>query len=293
MENMNLNKEMQEVLATVPNLGYRSEALATEDMGMYLEKIGGFFTRKIDDIKSAFGSNTERLDNVSKKDMTEHVKTILKLQKDFISIKEKVGFTKVLHVETPVMLGQKVSMLEIITNIKPLINDIDKNLLKDIDDVDTVVSKMIADVEHRKSIKITNKFKDIGKRDSEILSVMDSIIDKNGTKDRLPMKNVISNISSIETVLSELKELNGIFTYNKVIKVKESIKKLYEKTDTLHELLNESEDFGTTSKAAINELAYGLENIAKYITESITVFYVLNQTTDNVKAMIKLLQRFE
>jgi len=292
MENMNLNKELQEVLSTVPNLGYRSDALATEDMGMYINKVGDFFTNKIVEIKSLFGSSAERLDKIDKKDISEHIKSILKLQKDFTTIKEKVEYATVRNVETPVMLGQQVGMLDIVTKLKPLVAEINKSLLKDIDNVDTVVSKMIADVEHRKSVRINNKFNDIDKREDAITRAVNEIIGANGTKDRLPIKEVIPNISSIEGLLNDLKELNGAFDYKHIVLVKAAVKKLYEKAETLHETLTD-EELGMVSKGSLNELAYGLESLAKYITNSVTVFYILNQTTDNVKAMIKILQRFE
>ena len=292
MNEVNVNKELHEVLATIPNLGYRSDALATEDMGVYINKIGDFFTNKIPKITSLLGISSERLGKIDKKDISEQVKSLLKAQKDYQGIKDTVDYATVRNVETPVMLGQQITMIDIVTKLKPLIDDIKTHLLKDIDSIDTVVSKMIGDIQHRKSAKIKNKFNDIDQRDQVIITAINEIINPSGTKDRLPIKDVTSNISSLGDLLTGLQELNLQYTYKEILLVKAAIKKLYDKTETLYEILTDT-DLDVVSKGSLNELSYGLEYMAQYITSSITVFYILNQTTDNTKAMIKLLQRFK
>lgn len=294
MTSVNLNKEVQSILTTIPNLGYRSEALATEDMGLYIKKVGNFFTSRLAEIQDLFSVSSNRLSKVDKKDISEQMKTILKLQTQFAAMQSKVDYSTVRNVETPVMLGQRLNVLDIVTKLNSIITEINKHLLQDIDNVDTIVSKMIADAQHRKTIHITNKFEDIGNRSSAVAEVIDAAIDPNGTLDRMPIGQVIPNIASIKDILEGLKELNGMFTYKQILLVKKAVIKLSDKVETLYDVLaSDFDETITVSKGSLNEVSYGLENLAKYVTNSVTIFYILNQTSDNVKVMIELLKRFE
>lgn len=283
----NIKRELDTVLADIPNLTFRAGSLATEDFGMYVSKVSSFFTDKVKVVSEIFSKNESRLNLVDKKAMSVQLKDNLDMAKDAKTIVSKVKYDEIKNIETPVILGIKVNYIEVVNSMKPIIKLIDSKLISTLDQVDTNISKMISDNDYRKGFKnITT----IPKDSDAMLKFVGDIIDPNGTLDRLPIKLVIPNITSLTLLTDTLIELDKAYSYEKVMKVKELVKKLSSKADTLYEVLQD-EDLDPISKSSIQKIAIELEESAKLVTNSISVFYVLKQLTGTTKGLIKILNR--
>ena len=157
--NDNLHVELNIALKAIPKLAERTELMCSnESVGSFVSGISGYVTEKIKDISTSFSINSDRLGKVDKKDLSEQAKELTNLKKDIISILKDVKFQDVDNRETPVTLGLKVDLLTMVNKIDAVIKTIATDLEESIDEIDTVVSNMLANADYRKRLKPGKKF---------------------------------------------------------------------------------------------------------------------------------------
>lgn len=288
--NDNLGKELQIAMGSIPKLTERTEMLCTEDAGSFVSGISSYVTEKIKDISTSFSINSDRLGKVSKKDLSEQAKELSDLKKDIASILKDVKFQTVDMRETPVTLGLKVDLLTMVNKIDGVIKTISEDLDGSIDEIDTIVSNMLANADYRKRLKPGKKFDKMRTTVHQIDEVVEELIDPNGTKDRLAIGKVIPNLNSLNTIHERLRTQNNLFTFKDIKSIKDRVSVLNQKVDSLYTLFSEDENELKVSKESITELAWALESLAEYVTKSITVFYLLNQANSMTVNAVKIIK---
>ena len=288
--NDNLHKELNIALIAIPKLAERTAMLCTEDAGSFVSGISSYVTEKIKDISTSFSINSDRLGSVDKKDLSEQAKELVNLKKDIISILKDVKFQDIDMRETPITLGLKVDLLTMVNKIDGVIKVIATDLEESIDEIDTVVSNMLANADYRKRLKPGKKFTKLYTTIATMDSLIEDVIDPNGTKDRLAIGKVIPNLNSLNTVYERLRVQNNLFTYKDIKSIKNRVSVLNQKVDSLYQLFSEDENELKVSKESITELAWALESLAEYVTKSITVFYLLNQANSMCVNVVKIIK---
>lgn len=287
----NVLKEYALAIESLPNLKERVDMLesSNESMGAVFNSVSGFITSKFTAISKIFTNNSSRLESIDKKDLSEQAKDLIKTKADISKIISNKKMVTLRNVEVPVPLGMNVDMLVASSYLKSASARISKSIFVYMDEVDTLVSKMLADPEYRKKLKPGKLFSEISADSSKNLYDISSVIDKEGIKDRMTLDNLLPNLNSLNPILTNLDNANKILTYGMIKKIKTSLDTLSAKIDELYVYYSENEELNIT-KAAISELAYGIENLADYTTSSITVFYLVNQLNSSFVNMIKLIK---
>lgn len=289
MNKENILIERDNVISTIPNLIFRAESLSTEGMGVYVNEVSEYFTNKIKDIANIFSTSKKRTEVVSKKELTEQAKDLIKLRGTVNDIIKNTEMKNVANVETPVILGMSVNMLVATELILSISKYSTSDILENLDDLDTLISNMLSSKDARsKSTPYTNYDSDIYKNNEHLENVIAKIINKNGTIDRKPVIEVTPNIKSIQTIYDNLRKMNTMFDYTTMSKIKEDVSKLSSKVELLEEVLSDK-NIGNVSKSALNELAYNLEIMAHYVTNAITIFYIVNQLNDMFGSLCKVI----
>lgn len=287
----NVLKEYRLAIESLPNLKQRVDMLesSNENLGAVFNSVSGFITSQFTAIYNTFSNNSSRLEKVNKKDLSEQAKDLIKTKKDIAKIISSKEMATLHNIEVPVPLGMKVDMLTASSYLNTATTRISKKILVYIYEVDTLVSKMLADADYRKKLKPGKMFFEIRSDSNDNLDNIKAIIDENGVKDRMTLDNLLPNLNSLNSILANLNSANNTLTYSKVKKIAESINELSSKINDLYEYYIDNKDLGIT-KSSISELAYGVENLADYTTSSITVFYLVNQLNSSFVNMIKLIK---
>lgn len=287
---LNVLKDHNKYMSTIPDLAEKATMVATvEDMGVFINSISNFFTNRIEAAVNTFKGMGERLEIVDKKEYSVYIKNILKIQKEINHIIKVADLSKISKIQTPVTLGLKVDLLKLTMILKEKFTLIEHNLESSINETERVISFFISDHDYRISNR-TNKYKvDIDNIIDELEIGLVEIIDEHSVIDRKPLEEVIPSISSLKIIVKNILDIGHMSDVKKLNSMKSSIKVIYEKIDTLLELIRSNENM-MVSKPRLHELGGRIEDIAKFITLATTYITLLNQTTDMLKNAVKLIE---
>lgn len=287
---LNVLKDHNKYMSTIPDLAEKATMVATvEDMGVFINSISNFFTNRIEAAVNTFKGMGERLEIVDKKEYSVYIKNILKMQKEINHIIKVADLSKISKIQTPVTLGLKVDLLKLTMILKEKFTLIEHNLESSINETERVISFFISDHDYRISNR-ANKYKvDIYNIIDELEIGLVEIIDEHSVIDRKPLEEVIPSISSLKIIVKNILDIGHMSDIKKLNSMKSSIKVIYEKIDTLLELIRSNENM-MVSKPRLHELGGRIEDIAKFITLATTYITLLNQTTDMLKNAVKLIE---
>lgn len=287
---LNVLKDHNKYMSTIPDLAEKATMVATvEDMGVFINSISNFFTNRIEAAVNTFKGMGERLEIVDKKEYSVYIKNILKMQKEINHIIKVADLSKISKIQTPVTLGLKVDLLKLTMILKEKFTLIEHNLESSINETERVISFFISDHDYRISNR-ANKYKvDIYNIIDELEIGLVEIIDEHSVIDRKPLEEVIPSISSLKIIVKNILDIGHMSDVKKLNSMKSSIKVIYEKIDTLLELIRSNENM-MVSKPRLHELGGRIEDIAKFITLATTYITLLNQTTDMLKNAVKLIE---
>jgi hypothetical protein len=245
------------------------------------KNISNFFINRLEGISNVFSKNKNRGDINYNTFLLETIK----LSSDVAKAVKKGNYQKVEHLTVPVTLGLRTDLLTTTAQLKIAMELSLNDLFKHLDDLDTMVAKVMTDVNYRTSTKpiINTSKKDVNKTLENILS---TIIDPYGKEDIKKINTLIPNISSIQTVHNNLLELAKGGSIKDMQKINDTTVIIGERIKELEDYLTVNNDVKISS-VVINELASQLEETAKLITLSMSVIFILNQTLVTFKNILK------
>jgi len=284
----NVAAELNKARAEIPDLRSRTDILCTEDLGSFVNKVSNYFTNKFQDITKAFTTSENRLKSVKKKDLSEQGKQVLKLRKDIKTIIETVKMADVAHKNVGAILGMKTDLLTMSKELRDATILLDAKLLKSVDTVDTLVSKVLADKEYRRSVKPTKTYNELDDLNDTLSKTISMLIDPNGTNDIVKIEKILPNLNSLKDINENLNEANSLLTYKNVKTLEDMISKLNSKVNDLYDVFV-SDDI-EISKKTITDLAYTVESLAELVTTSISVFYLVNQADSMLLNTVKVIK---
>jgi len=283
---MNINKHRLSNLNKVPNLTYRASVLSNEGIGDVFKSISDFFSSKIESFVNIFRSNGDELKN-----MNFNGKQLFKLSKDINEIEKKYSFSTIRPIEVSTIMGLKVNLLDLTGSVNKGVDIINENLLKSLDELDSVVSKMLADEEFRKSVRKSYDFDYVMRAQIALGQIVEDVIDSKSTKEVFTVGELIPNVNSLNVVNKQLIDVNKKINEKTLKKVEEEIDKITEKVEALYEAMSDK-DIDKASKQSLLVLSNGLEQVAKLITNSISVYYILMKENDTMVNTVKNIKQF-
>jgi len=284
----NVAAELYKAKNEIPDLRSRADMLCTEDMGSFVNNVSNYFTTKFSDVIKSFTTTENRLKSVKKRDLSEQAKTVLKLKKDIKYILDNVKMADVANKNVGSILGLKTDLLTLSDKLKDSTLELNKDLLKHVDTVDTLVSKVLADDEYRRSVKPIRTYVEIEKIENNMSKVIAELIDPNGTKDIVKISEVLPNLNSLQIINENLNEANSLLTYKNIKDLEKMINKLNSKVNDLYDLLVDEDII--ISKNIISDLGYTVESLAELITTSVSIFYLVNQADSMLINIVKVIK---
>jgi hypothetical protein len=118
------------------------------------------------------------------------------------------------------------------------------------------------------------------------------LVDSQGVIDRKKLKDIIPNISSIETIYNDIIKLSEHVPASIFKDLDERVNRITDKTSDLAEYLASNKQDRIT-KESINNLANYLEDTAKFVSYSISTFYIYHQVVNIINTIIDTLYKKE
>lgn len=270
----NLNAKMHQDIDTIPSVSEAVMALSHE--GIY-ENVATYIVNRIDSIKKYFIKSKDDMNNFNEKDMTVQAQDVQRLANDISKLDVYLDMRKLSQTEIPITLGLNTTLLDGSSSLLSVSDDIGKLAYKYFDNIDTIISKILADLDYRRKLTPIKEDATVNKLSDDIQKVIDKLIDPTGTYDRRSIDKLIPNVKSLETIQSNLITINKHVTYKLVESIKEKINNIATKVNRIYDILSNEENDAGISRSTLNELAWNLDNAANFATKVTTIFYLTNQ----------------
>lgn len=282
----NIIVEHNKLINAVPDTTYRAHALSVED-GEVLSKVADYFSNKLKiagsnltaSISRIFESGTEA--SITRSELREYKKSI-------DNIKLKVKYNDVSAIMIPVTLGMKTDLYTAVNEIVYVSDVLKKDVPATINKLDVVVSKMLTSKDFRTSGR---PFKDSTVEDvyKKLDTVLNKLLDPTGVNDRMSVRELLPNLSSLEEIVSNLSNLSELAD-KKILK--NIVKQSNEVSKNIDFLYNEYKNNNTeVKKERLIELGYYLEEGARTITAYVSIVHLIGQFKDTFKHLLKALDK--
>src|SRR5574344_502274 len=190
-------REHNELKTMKPEMLAVSKMLSTEDFGVFVKTISGFFTNKINVISSLFSKNGDRASRTIEKEYNVFVKDLLAYKSVVPKIVSNVNYSNVERIQIPVAMGIKQQLHVVTPILVNAIEEINENLLDLIERTDTTIANILGDKEYRTATRIIKVDIRLYKFNRILEDAISELIDPKDLVDVKPVYKIIGNISSI------------------------------------------------------------------------------------------------
>lgn len=273
---MNIAKEYVNSLEEIQYLSTRADILSNESISDIVSKISKYFANSFNGIINSFITSNNKLNSVSKRDLSVQAKDILDLTNDIKYIVKNVKMKDVASKEIGAILGLNMNLYDLSNELKIRSTNINSKLLVALDELDTIVSKLLVDNDYRIQRKPINVSVDIVTDHNYNDELIAKAINPSSVDDLIRVDKLLPNISSLPIIQDNLIKSNNEFTYKFIKNISSIISTLVKKMNMLYDRMD-SEDI-VVSKTMLKTLAYTVDDTAKYVTSSTHIFYLLQQT---------------
>lgn len=281
-----------ELQATLPSMQKGLIFVSVEE-GV-LANIGKYFMDQSARFRDYMTSLSDRLGNSFENESdTLTSREFYKAYDSVSGIVRNVTFQSVMDREVPVIMGLNVPYEVLTPELLWLVSDANKNMNKYVDRLSFTLSKFLTDQNYRisfKNRKDSVELKTIKEYNDRAQKFMSSSIDPRSTTDRLKVKDVISSISSLNSIAEDTNELAGKISYKELVKVESKLDEISEKVDLLVKYINDNENNLKVTKQTLEELVAYMDAVAFYITYSSTLMSMANLQVANVANLIKVIK---
>lgn len=285
-------KEHNELKTMKPEMLAVSNMLSTEDFGVFVKTISGFFTNKINVISSLFSKNGDRANRTIEKEYNVFVKDLLAYKSIVPKIVSNVNYSNVERIQLPVAMGIKEQLHVVTPVLVNVIEEINKNLLDLIEVTDTTIANILGDKDYRTATRIIKIDIRFYKFNRILEDAIKDIIDPKDLTDVKPLYKIIGNISSINSIYNDLVGISVNNTFKHLKELENSIAQIASRTNFLYDYIkNDKEGKLETSKVVINRVSELLDLTADAVTSSVTILHIYNQVTGMTTNMLDELRK--
>lgn len=162
---------------------------------------------------------------------------------------------------------------------------------RSVDDYSIIVSSIISNSPEAKAGKRVNSVsKEIAASTKDVSKSLSKVIDKNSSRDMLPINKLIGNAEILGSNIDLAKQANDIYTQENLSDLKKNLTELYDKLDVLIKLLNDNK-VTEISKPVAEDLVDGLENLARSVSALSALYVVFRQYNSTVVKLSKLMAK--
>lgn len=285
-------REHNELKTMKPEMLAVSNMLSTEDFGVFVKTISGFFTNKINVISGLFSKNGDRASRTIEKEYNVFVKDLLAYKSVVPKIVSNVNYSNVERIQIPVAMGIKQQLHVVTPVLVNAIEEINRNLLDLIETTDTTVASILGDKDYRTATRIIKIDPRFYKFNIILEQAITELIDPKDLVDVKPLYKVIGNISSVNGIYNDIVSISANNTFKHLKQLEDSIAQIASRTNFLYDYIkNDKEGKLETSKVVINGVSELLDLTADAVTSSVTILHLYNQVTGMTTNMLDVLRK--
>jgi len=189
-------------------------------------------------------------------------------------------------IQLPAVHGLTTDLYTLTEKLSPYFTNLKKNSMKNLEEMDDVISNFIGDKEFRKSFKVSKtSFEEINEKfniklDKDLKSMF-------STKDKsefVSLGKLVRSNNELKGTLKNIIYINDNFTDKDLIKLNKKIDSIQKKIEMLVKMLNIDEV--EASKEAIQGVVTALSTVANYVS-SVSNLYYVHMTAMDVMLKIK------
>ena len=286
MDNIALTNK--KILEGIPNLSERALMLTISNNGL-VDGIGAYFTERLKDISDLFKVNTDRVDEIDAKDFNKHTKRLLAQKVDISNIRDNVKYRTIAKIKVPIIVGLNKTLPEAVIILQPAVEIIQKKLVQRVDECDSMVAKMLADKDFKKSAKPVKLDSDVYTELRVLTKALDELIDPDAVVDRETIDKVLPNLSSLDGVVEGLSKLGSGNTVKELSKIQKITKETSKRVDLLYVEFTDNKEI-EVDRDKVLALANYLEVTAQYVTTSISLLHIVTALTNMTTTVIHRLK---
>jgi hypothetical protein len=270
-----------------------TQGLATEEFGVYIKAINTLFINKLNSLVGFFKESNSYSTELAKAiEPNEIVKSLILKRKDMTFVINNAKMTKYEDIPMPVLQGLKLNLPTTLSILAGSMAIISSTLVSKLAITEKTISDIYSNKSMREIIKPLLEDTEYKKNISILLNNLNSMVDSQGVIDRKKLKDIIPNISSIETIYNDIIKLSEHVPASIFKDLDERVNRIADKTSDFAEYLA-SDKQDRITKEAINNLANYLEDTAKFVSYSISTFYVYHQVVNITNTIIDTLYEKE
>lgn len=278
-ENLNVYNKLGTLTLLSENI-----AMSTEGFGSFLGKVGSMFLNKLNMVKEALGLSTKQA-NVVSADFNSYITDLTKNRADLLWVVNNVSYIAIKDARVMAPVGLKVDLIKAVDELEDGIKLINDKMVDALDELDTVVSSVLNDVNYRTQSKPLKVNDDVIKITDRLYGVLNKITDTKKIEDTQLVKDLIPNISCLTKLYDEVLKYSEYTSVKVLQNINEMIDNIYIKTQALESEM--SKDEYVISKTVLKKLAIDLESAAKMVTVVMSVFYIYNQIILCINNMVR------
>lgn len=282
----NIMLEHEKVMGGIPNTHYRAQALSVEGNEL-LTKVADYFSSKLRIAGNNLTASVVRIfDSVDAGAMSSS--ELRGYKKSIDNIKATVKYNNVSAVKVPVTLGMKKDLHTSVSDIFYIFNVLNKDVLTTINSLDETVAKMLSSKDFRTSGR---PFKDttVEEVNNKLNKTLSGLLDPSGVNDRMSVRELLPNLSSLEDIAEMLSELSVLADKKSLNKIIKQSKDISSNIDFLYEEYKNNNT--EVKKERLIELGYYLEEGAKVITTHISLIHLVSQFRDTFEHLLEVLDK--
>lgn len=278
-------RELHTSYTSIPNLRARIDFMSTESSGTFLNNISSFFINKFKSFQNFFNVNFLNFSSKTDPFITNYLKIYEKNIKEI----KKLNYLTVSNLKIPWQEGICVDLLTATKTTFEVCLSLDGVVMAEINQTDTMLSKLIADPEALSSVRAVHNVTDMKSFLDTNYRKLDSILNFNThPKDQAVIKEAIPNLTSLDNIADVFKDIEKLKLYNSFANLDKLIKNIKLKIDELSNKLSKAE-YKNVNKTTLSNLCDKIENAAKLVTLAGTALYMISSISDTGWHVINVL----
>ena len=255
--------------------------------------------QSLSSIKNFFNSVLDNLDNLKEK---LHIFNTIYRDKNINEFKEikqlkgkvdKIISTKkyenVMNIKIAGIAGLK--SLSLAANELPdLLDAVNANTLKGLEEVENILSEFIADIDFRKSytFKYSSLLGKLRESHTEVDRKISAFVDLSIIADSMPIKNIIPNLQTLSLVYDKMYSAGEKTNTAQLSEINKKVFDISDKVDIIEKIIETNSD--SFSKTSINGLADLLSEYSRQLKTHSLVYYL---TAEVLKIYINIVDVVE
>lgn len=277
----NLNDNLEKIDKV--QLEFRSNVeFGHESFDNVLSNITSFFNYGLEGINNIIKSIGGDINNINGEELSKSLFKIKSLDIDLKNIAESgnIKLSEIGNIQIPVVLGQKLNVLDTIKELNIAVNNIEKNLENVLKETDEIIGKTLGSKDFRTASRPHYTKTDVRSCYFEVDKVVSNIIDGNNTKDKMKLDVYLPSLNSVIDINEDIIKFNKIVNVNFIKNLKTDLSRLIERSEILYNYIKKNDDV-MISKAVLNLVSDRLDFTARYATTITSIIFLIKHTIES------------